>query len=137
MKEADWEDCIKNNTARKVTPDRSRAKSLIETAKQRIEVISEINKKNCNFVFEDYYTSIMELLQAKTFIKGYNILNHLCLGYYLREILKREDLYQIFDDLRYKRNSLTYYGKQMEFEVAKQAIEKCKRLFEEIEKISD
>ena len=86
-----------------------------------------MNEKNCNFIFEDYYTSLLELLQAVTFKKGFNILNHLCLGYYLRDILKRGDLYVIFDDLRYKRNALTYYGSRMDYETAKQAIEKCKK----------
>lgn len=126
-----WKNCIEENFVRKVSPDIERAKSLIETAKERIEIIKEINEKNCNFVFEDYYTSLLELLQAKVIKQGYKILNHLCLGYYLRDILKREDLYLIFDDLRYKRNSLTYYGDRMDFETAKEAIEKAKRIMKE------
>jgi len=92
-------------------------------------------KKNCNFVFEDYYISILELLQAIAFMKGFNISNHICLGFYLREVSKREDLCIIFDDLRYKRNSLTYYGTRMDFETAKQAIEKSKKLISEIKKL--
>jgi uncharacterized protein (UPF0332 family) len=132
MKEASWNDCLENNSARKTSPDIKRAESLIETAGERIKLIKEVNEKNCNFVFEDYYTSLLELMQATTFKKGLNILNHVCLGYYLRDILKREDLYQIFDDLRYKRNSLTYYGSRMEFETAKQAIDRCKRLISEV-----
>ena len=133
MKEASWNDCLTNNSARKISPDIKRANSLIETAKERISLTKEINEKNCNFVFEDYYTSLLELLQAITFKKGFNILNHICLGYYLRDILKRDDLYMIFDDLRYKRNSLTYYGIRMEFETAKQAIEKCRRIIKELQ----
>jgi len=135
MKESNWQDCLNNQSARIVKPDIKRAKSLIETADERINLIKEINEKNCNFVFEDYYTSILELLQAIAFIKGFNISNHVCLGFYLREILKREDLYFIFDDLRYKRNSLTYYSNKMDFETAKQAIEKSKRLINEIKKL--
>ena len=134
MKEASWNDCLANNSARKISPDIKRATSLIETANERIKLIKEVNGKNCNFVFEDYYTSLLELMKAMTFKKEFNILNHVCLGYYLRDILKREDLYQIFDDLRYKRNSLTYYGSRMEFETAKQAIDQCKRLIKEINK---
>ncbi len=132
MREADWEECVENNTAKIVTPDTSRAGSLSETAKERISLIKEINEKNCNFVFEDYYTSLLEILQAIAFKKGYNILNHLCLGYFLRDVLKREDLFVIFDDLRYKRNSLTYYGNKMDFETSKQAIRDCKRIIEEL-----
>lgn len=127
MKEANWQDCLISNSAKKSSPDLGRAKSLIETAKERINLIKEINEKNSNFVFEDYYTSLLELLQAITFKEGFNVLNHLCLGFYLRDILKREDLYRIFDDLRYKRNSLTYYGKRMDFDTAKLAIENCKK----------
>jgi len=135
MKESNWQDCLNNQSARIVKPDIKRAKSLIETADERINLIKEINEKNCNFVFEDYYTSILELLQAIAFINSFNISNHICLGFYLREILKREDLYFIFDDLRYKRNSLTYYGNKMDFETAKQAIEKSKKLIKEIKRL--
>jgi hypothetical protein len=67
--------------------------------------------------------------------KGFNVLNHICLGFYLRDILKREDLFIVFDDLRYKRNSLTYYGKKMDFDIAKQAIDKCKILILELNKL--
>jgi len=133
MKETNWNDCIINESAKNITPDINRAESLIETANQRISLIKEINEKNCNFVFEDYYTSIVELLQAIAFKKGFNILNHIYLGFYLRDVLNREDLYILFDDLRYKRNSLTYYGSRMDFETAKQAIEKCKKLIKELE----
>ena len=135
MKDTNWNDCLMNKSAVKITPDINRAESLIETAKERISLIKEINKKNCNFVFEDYYTSLLEILQAINFKKGFNIINHICLGFYLRDIFQREDLYLLFDDIRFKRNSLTYYGSRMDYETAKQAIEKCKRLIIEIEKL--
>ena len=135
MRESNWEECLENNSTRRISPDIKRAQSLIETAKERLNLINEINKRNCNFIFEDYYTSLLELLQAMAFKKGYNILNHICLGYFIRDVLKREDLFIIYDDLRFKRNSLTYYGNRMDFETAKQAIVKCKRLIKELKKI--
>ena len=128
MKDASWRDCIESGSASKVLPDKERAISLIETAGERIKLVEDVNERNCNFVFEDYYTSLLELLQAMTFKNGYNILNHICLGLYLRDVLKREDLYLLFDDVRFKRNSLTYYGNRMDYGTAKQAIEKCKRI---------
>jgi uncharacterized protein (UPF0332 family) len=132
MKEASWNDCIETNSAKRITPDLERANSLIKVSEERIKAIKEINEKNCNFVFEDYYTSIIELLQALIIKKGYNILNHLCLGYYLRDVLKKDYLFRMFDDLRYKRNALTYYGNRMDFETAKASIEKCKELINKI-----
>ncbi len=133
MKEANWSDCLATKSAKIVSPDIPRAESLIETAMERISLIKDITEKNCNFVFEDYYTSLLELLQAITFKKGYNVLNHVCLGFYLRDVLKRDDLYPIFDDVRYKRNSLTYYGSRMDYETATQAIEKCKKIIKELQ----
>lgn len=135
MKEASWDDCLINNSVRKIFPDIQRANSLKETAQQRINLISEISEKNCNFVFEDYYASLLEILQAIAFKNGFNVLNHVCIGYYLRDILKRGELYLIFDDLRYKRNSLTYYGNRMDFETAKQAIKKCKKLINQLKEL--
>ncbi|MBR9704043.1 hypothetical protein GOV12_01420 [Candidatus Pacearchaeota archaeon] len=133
MKETNWNDCLNHRSAKNITPDINRAKSLIETANQRISLIKGINEKNCNFVFEDYYTSLIEILQAINFKKGFNILNHICLGFYIRDVLKKEDLFIIFDDLRFKRNSLTYYGNMMDFDTAKQAIEKCKKMIKRLE----
>ena len=133
MKEKDWVDCLRNKSAKAISPDVPRAESLKETAKERISLIKEITEKNCNFVFEDYYTSLLELLQAISFKEGFNVLNHACIGFYVRDVLKREDLFMLFDDLRFKRNSLTYYGKRMDFETAKQAIEKCKWLIKELQ----
>ena len=132
MKESNWDDCLANYAAKRVTPDVLRAESLIETAKERIAQVGQITEKNGNFVFEDYYTSLVELLQAKTFTAGYNVLNHICLGFYLRDHLKRADLFLIFDDVRYKRNSLTYYGKRMDFPTAKHAINRCKKIMSEL-----
>lgn len=137
MKESSWKDCLESESAISISPDISRVKSLKETAEERIKLIKDITKENSNFVFEDYYISILELLQALVIKKGYKIINHLCLGYYLRDFLKREDLYQIFDDLGYKRNSLTYYGKKMDFEVSLEAIEKSKRLIKELNNLLD
>lgn len=137
MKETTWNDCLIKKAARKITPDIQRAKSLTQTAQARMNLVKEINEQNCNFVFEDYYTSLLELLQATAFKAGYNVLNHICIGFYLRDVLTRQDLYIIFDDLRYKRNSLTYYGKMMEFDVANHAIEKCKQVIVEIQKVNE
>lgn len=136
MKEASWSDCLYSNSSVKITPDKEKAKSLIETAEDRIESSAkELTEKNTNYVFEDYYSSILEMLHALVLLDGYKVNNHICLGYHLRDVLKREDLFRLFDDCRYKRNSLVYYGKRMDFETAKDAIEKCKSLIKETKKI--
>lgn len=136
MKDADFNDCLDSSNAVRITPDKEKARSLTEIAEERLKWASkDVNKHNANFIFEDYYSSIIELIHSLTLIAGYKINNHICLGFYLRNVLKREELFRLFDDLRYKRNSLTYYGKKMDFEIAKDAIEKSKRLIKELNKL--
>jgi len=72
MKDASWEDCIENNSVKYASPNIERANSLKETAEERINIISEINERNCNFVFENYYTYLLKILQTLAFKKGFN-----------------------------------------------------------------
>ena len=136
MKESCWDDCLLSKSSIKISPDIGKSKSLIETSKGRIDYIKsiKIDEKNANYIFESYYTSILELLHAIAFTSGYNIKNHICIGFYLRDIMKKEDLFRIFNDLRYKRNSLTYYGRKMDFETAKMAIINSKDLMKKLDK---
>lgn len=138
MKEASWDDCLNSNSSVKITPDKGKAKSLIETAEDRIKFSNkDLNENTVNYIFEDYYSSVLEMLHALVILEGYKVDNHICLGYYLRDILKRNDLFRLFDDCRFKRNSLVYYGKRMDFKTAKNAIENAKRLFKELVGIID
>ncbi len=137
MKEACWDDCIASKNALRVSPDPSKSKSLAEISKGRIDFLSNLKttESNANYIFEGYYSSLLELMHAILLLEGYKVGNHICVGFYLKDIMKREDLFNSFDDCRYKRNSLVYYGRSMEFEIAKDAVDKCKRLIMELEKI--
>ena len=134
IRESNWSDCLLYNSARKTTPDKSRARFLIHTSAERIEYLKDlkITEKGANFLFEGYYTSTIEILEAITLSEGFNIRNHLCLGYYLRDILKKENLFQIFERCRFKRNGIVYYGKLMKFEIAKHSVEEIKNLISEL-----
>ena len=134
MKEGSWEDCVESVISVKVSPDRARAKSLVETAKARIEFVKNIavKEENANFIFEAYYSSALETLHAVLLLDGFKVDNHVCAGYYLRDVLKKEALFRIFDDCRFKRNSLIYYGKKADFITAKETILKANKLIWEL-----
>jgi len=136
MKESSWGECLDYSSAIKITPDKEKSASLIEIAEDRItSSLRELNEKNANYVFEDYYSSILELLHALVLLDGYKVNNHICLGYYLRDVLKNDEMFRLFDDCRFKRNSLVYYGKRMDIETAKDAIEKAKKLMNKLKSI--
>ena len=133
MRESSWDECIEFNTSLAITPNKAKARSLYGTAKERIEFLKEntLSEKNASFVFEGYYSSILELLHAYVLLKGFSVSNHLCLGYYLRDTLKRNDMFRIFNDSRIKRNFLVYYGKKLDFQLAKDIIQKISWFFKE------
>jgi hypothetical protein len=133
-KESTWEECIGSSSSIKVSIDKEKVKSLREIAIDRAKYLKEnkIKDNNANFIFESYYSSILELLHALVLLQGYKVTNHICLGYYIRDILLREDLFRKFDDCRFKRNSLIYYGKRMDFTTAVDAIKKSINIIKEL-----
>lgn len=136
-KESTWEECIESNASLNISPDKAKAKSLIDVSLGRNEYLmeSDVKENNVNYIFEGYYSSALEMLHAMLLLRGYKVTNHICLGYYLRDILHNDELFRLFDDCRLKRNSLIYYGRKMDFATGKDAIEKCKKLIEELKKL--
>jgi uncharacterized protein (UPF0332 family) len=136
MKVNDWDECVEFGISLEVSPDKAKVKSLIDTSSGRNDFLktNKITESNANYIFEGYYSSVLELLHALILLKGYKISNHVCLGYYLRDVLKKGKIFKLFDDCRYKRNSLLYYGRKMDYETAKEAIENTKILIEKLMK---
>ncbi|MBT4604852.1 hypothetical protein HOC01_04385 [archaeon] len=127
-REQNWDECLASFASGSIRIDVAKARSLLDTAKARQAFLEpqEITESSANFLFENYYTCILEIMHAIVLSEGFNVSNHICLGFYLRDIIGDPSLYREFDGCRYKRNSLTYYGKRMDFEVAKEAVEKSK-----------
>ena len=59
-------------------------------------------------------------------------MNHICLGFFLRDFLKKRNLFTIFEDCRRKRNLLVYHGGKMDIKTAEKTIEQIKKLIEEL-----
>lgn len=135
MNETSWNECLKNNMSLKISPDKGLARSLIETAKQRVIFTEKKHPENgeLKFVFEDYYSSMIEIIHAMLAVKGYKALNHLCLGFFIKDTLKKEKDYRTFDRLRIKRNNITYYGKDIDCNILKEDIQDIKKLIKTLE----
>lgn len=135
MNEHDWNECLETSSSLRVTPDKAKARSLVDTALGRNVFLQgiELKEENVNYIFEGYYSSVLEFLHALLLLDGYKVGNHLCAGYFFRDILQKENLFRFFDDCRIKRNSLLYYGRKMDFATGKDTIHKTKRLIQEIQ----
>jgi len=131
-----WKECLENDCAIPVSPDSQKAKSLIKTAKGRIKFLQEnkIKDENANYIFEGYYSSLIEQIHAIAIAKGYKISSHIGLGYFILDVLKKRKLYKLFEDCRFKRNSLLYLGSTMDKKTAIQSIKQIKQILFELKK---
>ncbi|MFH1637545.1 MAG: hypothetical protein ABIB71_03915 [Candidatus Woesearchaeota archaeon] len=134
----DWKECCSKRLAKKVEPDHELASSLIELSGGKYFTASniKIEDKTAPSSVSLFYDALREILEAIAIKKGYKIYNHECYTWFLKEIMKEDELASGFDRVRKIRNGINYYGKKIPVDDAvdtvkdiKKLITKAKRLF--------
>ncbi len=120
----DWEKSIEDGKVIKISPNPERAESLVESSLRLLRVIEKIklDKENGFFILTNYYDIVLESMHALLYKKGYKSLDHLSIGYYIRDILQNAEFFYIFDKYRKLRNGILYYGRKIDFGTAQQGI---------------
>lgn len=98
----------------KITKSLTRAKSLVEMSKERLD---DIKKESKTYkIIEEYYEIIKELITALMYLNGLKTLSHQMLIVYLKENHEEFEEFEILliDELRRLRNSIVYYGQKVE-----------------------
>ncbi len=118
---------LQRGIIRKLTQGKPRAEFLIkesetslEGLKERIKLIG-INDKNANSIIKDCYDIMMELIRAKLLLDGYSASGnfaHEAEISYLKKLGFPDSEISFLNELRYFRNSVTYYGKILDKEYA-------------------
>jgi len=140
----EFEHYLQRGIIRKFTPDKPRSKFLIEESetslkglKERVEIMG-INNKNANSIIKDCYDIIMELIRAKLLIEGYSASGnyaHEAEVSYLKRLKFPDRDVSFLNELRYFRNSVTYYGKILNEEYAEKVVEFTKRVYGKLKKM--
>lgn len=139
-----FEEYILNEIVRKVTPDKIRANSLIQNSQKRnlflnqIVKAIEITDDNANYIIEEVYDIIIELIRAKMLINGY-----VASGNYAHEAevsyLKKLDFVDyernIMDEIRQFRNGIKYYGRRYTKNEAEKSIEFLSSILPKLKKL--
>ena len=84
-----------------------------------------VEEDTTNSLIKDCYDIILELIRAKLLLDGYSASGqfaHEAEVSYLRKMDFSENEVLFINDLRYFRNSATYYGKILSVEYAKQVV---------------
>jgi hypothetical protein len=128
----EFDEYVKKGVVKKCSIDKSRAEFLINESQnsldglyERIEIIG-INDKNANSIIKDCYDILMELIRAKLLLTGYSSAGqfaHEAEVSYLKKLGFSDIEVSFLNDLRYFRNSVTYYGKILDKEYAKKVLD--------------
>ena len=121
----DLDECLKKGLIKKTQIDKELINSLIEMfgIKEMAVKTANINEMNISAYVSLAYDSLREVLEALCILKGYKVLSHICIGELLKGMLGDFD-YDVFDRLRWIRNSINYYGEKVEFGQGKEVIAK-------------
>ena len=98
-----WEECMEKHV-RRVNYDIKKSNSLNNTAKNRIKFLKtlRLNKNSATFIYEGYYTSLIEIIHTKAYERGYKILNHVCITAFIEQLYSHKES-MLFDSLRQAR----------------------------------
>jgi len=140
----EFEEYVKNGVIRKCSIDKSRAEFLINESQnsldglyERIEIIG-INDKNANSIIKDCYDILMETIRAKLLLAGYGSAGqfaHEAEVSYLKRLGFSDIEVSFLNDLRYFRNSVTYYGKILDKEYAKKVLDFTNSIYPKLKKM--
>lgn len=116
-----WDSCIKKKEVISISKNVERTKSLIKQSEARKNFVmnQEIKRENAIFLLCDLYEAVVALLHALLYFRDYKVLNHICLGYYINDVLDNRKLFDLFDKNRKVRNGSMYYGEEYDFERCK------------------
>jgi hypothetical protein len=119
----------------KISPDFERSKSLLETSRRTLKFSSsnKLEEYNCGDLIRNYYESLIEILHAHAYKRGFKILDHLSFSEYIENIFEEKTYSKLFDKYRKMRNGIIYYGKRISIEIAEQAIKDIKELIKFVE----
>jgi len=139
-----FEEYLAEGIARKESPDRQRAASLRKESDRKMRSLKQNLKKvgvdedNANDYAEYCYDTLLLLIRAKLHAEGYSTAGrgaHEAEVAYLRNLSIAEADIRFLDQLRYFRNGILYYGKELDITYAKQVITFTKKMQPQLKKL--
>lgn len=132
-----FSDFVNEGIIKKQSPDTRRAENLRKQSARTYDFLIDIIKngitnENANSIITICYDVLLESIRARMLEKGYNSSGagaHEAEISYLK-LLNFSDIEIHFaDQLRFFRNRITYYGKELDKEYAEKVVEFTKRIY--------
>ena len=122
----------------------NRAENLIKNSKGRKDLLDrvllkvEIKESDANYIIEQVYDILIELIRAKLFLDGFEASGnnaHEAEVSYLKELNFLDEEISLMNELRTFRNGVKYYGKQYTLEQSELSIKFLNSILPKLKKI--
>ena len=132
-----FEEYVRQGIIRTCSANKPRAVFLVHESEKRLRGLHKrietmgIDDDNANSIVIDCYDIIMELIRAKLLLTGYSSAGqfaHEAEVSYLKKCGFSDNDVSFVNDVRYFRNSVTYYGKILSIEYAQHVVEFTKNI---------
>ena len=130
----DWEECCKKRIVKEIKEDHNKISAMKRIAFKKFEGAKNLPIIHYYSIITLLYDNIRIFLEVISLKRGYKIYNHECYVSFLKEIMKESQLADEFDKLRIIRNSINYYGKEINSEEGKVVVNEMKKLIKELKK---
>ncbi len=134
----DFEEYLKKGIIMRCSVNKPRAKFLIGESQKtfnglnkRLEIMG-IEEDNANSIIKDCYDILMELIRACLLLEGYKssgLFAHEAEVSYLKKMGFDDKDASFLNNMRYFRNSVTYYGKILPIDYAEKVVEFTKEIY--------
>lgn len=131
----DWTECSDKKLIKEAKADEFLIASLIKSSVKKMESCQRLglDETTAASKISLAYDSLREMLEALALKQGFKVYNHECFCAFLKTVLKEYLLAEDFDRFRKIRNSVNYYGKDIEVKEAKAVVAGIGKLRKEIE----
>lgn len=120
-----FEEYLKKGIVKTRKKNVARVKSILEEADKRLKFYNAISvsEESANYIIENMYEVIRELIEAKMILEGYKSYSHEATVSYLKKLGFSSSEVEFMDELRSIRNQTRYYGHLVNVEYAKKVSE--------------
>ena len=121
----DFEEYLKKGLVKTRKENVVRVKRILEEADKRLKFFNAlpISEEGANYIIENMYDVIRELIEAKMLLDGYKSYSHEATVSYLKKLGFFSSEVEFMDELRDIRNHTKYYGHLINAEYAKKVSE--------------
>lgn len=139
----EFEEYISDGTAKRQSPDRNRAISLISESDTSYKVLLSfisregVDDNNANHIIKNAYDVLMELIRAKMLLDGFGTTGkgaHEAEVSYMKKIGMEARDVAFANELRWFRNGIMYYGKKLDSYYAEKVMDFLERVIPIIRK---